>query len=260
MNDLFYIEYEAKRMLVDTMDMSPRVELAHRRLCDFIWAMDKAPKSDDTVLQGIARCTDTNWPTVKAGLIEKGWVEKDGLFFHLGAVNSLNNAKQKYASRLRQTESANRSKGSKPAVIKLVTMDVTGIVTIVVTKDVTRDVTTPPTKDVTSGNQNQNQCTYTRTTETEAVIPTLAEVQTYGELHGVPQDTAKRFFDHHNDNNLWLNQHGRLIRWQTKLTNWATNDRTTQNTHATHPRNRNASPDRNAGTLNEGRAGDYAGV
>lgn len=58
-----------------------------------------------------------------------------------------------------------------------------------------------------------------------AEIPTLEEVLAMAEMRGVLPTAAKSFFDHHQDNSLWLNQHGRLINWQSKLVNWQVRER-----------------------------------
>lgn len=58
-----------------------------------------------------------------------------------------------------------------------------------------------------------------------AEIPTEQEVVTYGEMRGVLPESAKRFYSHHEDNSLWINQHGRLINWRSKVVSWAARDR-----------------------------------
>ena len=63
----------------------------------------------------------------------------------------------------------------------------------------------------------------TRTFDTN--VPTIAEVKSLAAMRGVSSESAQRFFDHHEGNNLWVNQHGRLINWQQKLVTWGVNDR-----------------------------------
>lgn len=59
----------------------------------------------------------------------------------------------------------------------------------------------------------------------DANIPTWKEVIVFASMHAIKPESAKAFFDHHEGNQLWINQHGRLINWQHKLTAWAANDR-----------------------------------
>lgn len=62
-------------------------------------------------------------------------------------------------------------------------------------------------------------------TPDSAHTPTWSEVKTLASMRAVPESSAKSFFDHHEGNCLWVNQYGRLINWQHKLTSWAANDR-----------------------------------
>ena len=145
MNDLYYIEYKPELMLSDSMDMDAETELAHRRLCDFIWRMDKAPKADNEFLKQFTKTRPADWGRVKRGLIEKGWTEVGGLFLHKAAIETLNVAKVKYADQCNQTAAAN---AKKTGVLKLMVCErdsVTGIVSLKVTTSVTSSVTLPVT-------------------------------------------------------------------------------------------------------------------
>ncbi|MCP5523711.1 MAG: hypothetical protein H7A46_19415 [Verrucomicrobiales bacterium] len=81
-----------------------------------------------------------------------------------------------------------------------------------------------------------------RAREGSGDLPTKEEVQTYGSLVGVPPDTCARFFDHHQGNSLWRNQHDRLIDWKHKLLIWRDRDRANggpsrRDPYGTNPRN-----------------------
>lgn len=56
-------------------------------------------------------------------------------------------------------------------------------------------------------------------------IPTLEDVRLYADISAVTADTALRFFNHHQNESLWLNRFGRLIDWRHKLVNWQLEDR-----------------------------------
>jgi len=58
-------------------------------------------------------------------------------------------------------------------------------------------------------------------------IPTKAEVIDYADMHGIPRDSAIKFWEHHEINNFWLRNH-QLIKWRLKLKQWAENDRQTR--------------------------------
>lgn len=68
-----------------------------------------------------------------------------------------------------------------------------------------------------------------------AEIPTWDEVKALASMRAVPEASAKSFFDHHEGNGLWLNQFGKLINWQHKLTTWAASDRQNPKSGAPKP-------------------------
>lgn len=97
-------------------------------------------------------------------------------------------------------------------------------------------------------------------TTPDANIPTLTEVQAYASLHSVTPDSAKAFYDHHQGNNLWVNQHQRLINWKDKLVSWGVRDRAQPrgtSGSVNRPSGGHVQKSRNAGTYNEGRAAGY---
>ena len=55
-------------------------------------------------------------------------------------------------------------------------------------------------------------------------IPTKAEVTDYADMHGIPRDSAIKFWEHHEINNFWIRNH-QLIKWRIKLKQWAESDR-----------------------------------
>ncbi len=60
--------------------------------------------------------------------------------------------------------------------------------------------------------------------EADGGVPTWEDVRGVAELRGVAEESARRFFDHHQGNQLWINQHGRLIDWRHKLHSWSVRD------------------------------------
>ena len=98
--------------------------------------------------------------------------------------------------------------------------------------------------------EENNINTHTRASFPEANVPDLAEVLKQASLSAVTPESATKFFNHHQDNQLWVNQFGRLIDWKRKLVNWQTTDRQPKPINANRPTNRPTAPDRNAGTYN----------
>ena len=62
----------------------------------------------------------------------------------------------------------------------------------------------------------------------DASIPTWKEVFEYAKMQAITEETAKAFFDHNEGNQLWINQHGKLVNWRHKLTAWNAKDRASQ--------------------------------
>ena len=56
-------------------------------------------------------------------------------------------------------------------------------------------------------------------------VPRVEEVIAFGDRSGVGPDVCRKFFEHYEGNNLWLNQHGRLINWRVKLPGWGARER-----------------------------------
>lgn len=162
MNDLFFIAYDAKRMYLDTSDMTGAGERAHRRLCDRIWFGDGPPVNDNELLRQITLIRETDWGKVKQELKAKGWVETQTFFLHRGAITSLNESKEKYVENFNRT-----AKALKRLPLKLSAPDTeTGCVSILnhdgavyrVTRNVTRYVTpdvTPPSQSHSNRNSSQ---------------------------------------------------------------------------------------------------------
>src|ERR1035437_582276 len=113
MNDLFFVDYEAKVMFSDTVGLRPDSELAHRRLCDFIWATGTAPPHSPETLQEIGRVKPADWLKVKAELETKGWYAEQGLYTHKGCIKTLDRCKEKHARKVAASAAANAARWGK---------------------------------------------------------------------------------------------------------------------------------------------------
>ena len=112
MNDLFFIDYQPRIMIADTMDMRPDTELAHRRLCDSIWSNDVCPRNDDLILQDLCRVKPQDWARVKGELVVKGWIVEGGRFVHRGTVKTLNACKSRHKAKVRSAKTASAARWS----------------------------------------------------------------------------------------------------------------------------------------------------
>lgn len=59
----------------------------------------------------------------------------------------------------------------------------------------------------------------------DSSVPEKKEVLEYAESHGIPRDSALKFYTYHDGNRLWFNKHGRPIKWTVKIKAWAEEDR-----------------------------------
>jgi hypothetical protein len=144
MNDLNFVFYDAKRMLADMLDVDRDTELAHRRLCDFIWMAENPPKNDNDVLRELTKTPPQLWGKVRRGLEEKGWVVLGRFLAHRGAIDSLNSASARHAENYNRTAAA----GGRPMMVSAVDA-ATGIVRYSLTPKVAASVTPAVTRPVT---------------------------------------------------------------------------------------------------------------
>jgi len=103
----------------------------------------------------------------------------------------------------------------------------------------------------------ENNITHTHTSA-DANLPTWEDVKAEAAIRAVPESSAKTFFDHHEGNQLWTNQHGKLINWKHKLISWSANDRQPKPNYANRTTHRPTAPDRNSGTYNAAPLSDAA--
>jgi len=86
---VFYVNYQPRLMIVRTATMTRLAELAHRRLCDWIWAEGHAPVNDARALASITRCEPNAWKDLRAELGRNGWVGVRHRFTHPEAMDTL---------------------------------------------------------------------------------------------------------------------------------------------------------------------------
>lgn len=221
MNDCYYIEYEAKVMFCDTAELDIITEVAHRRMFDVLCFSGEPIAYDDETLPTLGKVKPQDWARVRGNLERKGWKRTGDQWTHDGTMATINKAREKYQKRLAQTAGARAAKA------------------------VTTPVTSPVTENVPDDNQNQNQsnnqesesksessqesvCNKSSLGDSQggdANIPTWQEVKEFAACNGVTFDNAKSFFDHHENNGLWLNQFNRLINWTRKVKTWQETNR-----------------------------------
>ncbi len=93
---LFFVNYEPRRMLLAAATMTPKVELAHRKLFDWTWSEGHAPPNDAVILASIAAVSSREWPKMVAPLVSHGWRPGRKSFSHPEAMRVLRRARAAY--------------------------------------------------------------------------------------------------------------------------------------------------------------------
>jgi len=93
-----------------------------------------------------------------------------------------------------------------------------------------------------------------------ANLPTESEVLTAAAMDGIASESAVKFFAHYEGNDLWINKHGRIVKWRVLLKSWAETDRTKGTHYGSNGKTGPGRVDRGLGTANEGIASQYAGL
>ncbi len=110
MSTVMWVRYAPSVMLVDCLGMTADVELAHRRLCDWVWAHGECPLDRSALLQGITRVPAAEWVRVSKVLRTKGWRRVAGRLTHDWAVAVLREAEAAHASAVARGMKGGRSK------------------------------------------------------------------------------------------------------------------------------------------------------
>ncbi len=80
MKPLPYVRYDPKAALVESLELTDRADLAARRLRDWIWRHQQAPRATRRALAAITRLSPDDWPAVAAELRNCGWHSHHGRF------------------------------------------------------------------------------------------------------------------------------------------------------------------------------------
>ena len=111
-----WVRYSPAPALLEGGKVSPRAELAHRRLCDFHWTSGQWPAAAGPEARGMARCPPARWPDVLAELRAVGWARERGRLVNRQAAAMLAEA-ARFLSAKRRAGSAGgqRSAAGRPA-------------------------------------------------------------------------------------------------------------------------------------------------
>lgn len=186
-------------MLIDVMDMTPEVELAHRRLADFIWATDSCPSNAQALLTRITLVKDADWVRVKDGLEQKGWyVDERDRFTHKGIYATLCNGKEIHNAAIEKAKAGAAARWAK----------------------------TMPKQCSSNAQAMPKQCQSESESESEVQgrkeggHPSLEEVKAAASRSGMLERDAIAFWNHF-ESSGWIDKNRNpIIKWGPKMANW----------------------------------------
>ena len=227
--------------LRDTMFLRREHHGSYLLLIMAYWTNGGPLPSDDETLMEIAKCKIEDWAITKA-LLSRFFIVTDSAWRHERIDEELSRAAHLAQSLSERGKSGAEARWQKP------NRNATANASAIATANAQAMLGDAPSPSPLSHTH----------TEHDAAIPTLQEVLSEADMRGLKRESAQSFFNHHQDNSLWINQFNRLIDWRSKLRSWATKDRTQK--HEGNKRNNPQRIDRSIGTANEGAASEYAGL
>jgi hypothetical protein len=114
-SDLYWVRYEPGRVLVAVMALSPGAELAHRRLCDLVWANGHWPAADAAAAPAQTRTPRRAWPNVLAELADVGWQVEEERLVNPSVAAVLDQARELHRTRSAAGRAGAQVRWSRPA-------------------------------------------------------------------------------------------------------------------------------------------------
>src|SRR5262249_6108529 len=99
---LFFVRYQPQRSLVACIRMSPVVELAHRRLCDYLWAGGEVRVTPAHSLCELLKVDRKQLPGVLRDLRRAGWKPRAGRLSHPYATSVFVEATEAHRAAVRR--------------------------------------------------------------------------------------------------------------------------------------------------------------
>ena len=112
-SNLTWVRYDPSRVVVAVMALSREAELAHRRLCDLVWATGQWPSAAASAALDQARSTPEQWPRVLTELATLGWRERRGLLVNPAVGAVLTEARQVHRARQAFCRAAAKARWSR---------------------------------------------------------------------------------------------------------------------------------------------------
>lgn len=199
-------------LFADTQHLSREDFGSYMLLIGSYWRRGGPLPDDDAQLRRICRCDAAHWEEARKTLVTL-FQPKDGFWWHKRIEEELEKARhnRELASQKGKTGAEKRWGKNGCGYAPAMPVPLAGAI---------------PNDSSSPSPSPSPSCTTTLLSdESDANIPTLAEVLTYASMHAVTEQVAKRFFSHYEGKRLWVNQHGHLINWRFMVVDWQTNER-----------------------------------
>lgn len=213
-----------------TSGYSDSIVLGYLRACWHYWHQTHCEglPNDNDYLRRICRLDAATWPKAKTVIFGQFFKLSNGLWHQARCHQEHLLSLQSYRKKVK---SAAHARSKKRLEINVETK-------LEINPD--SKVRDNPVSTVESNLQSESESepeprTEVHTHTGDANIPTLEEVIRLADMRGITIESATSFFNHHQDNSLWINQHGRLIKWESKLVNWGVKDREKHSPTKTDP-------------------------
>ena len=228
MNPDAYMPYYGNDFEAATKGMRREVKWSYLAACWHYWHHTHCaglPDNDD-YLQAVCDCPVQDWMRTKGMIFGTFFKLADGVWHQKRTAGEYAECKQAYESRVAGAAKARSLKiDTNPDIKDDTKADIKADIKIDTNPDSKVDIGLQSESESESflereKGENPKGIIPAKTWDESAEIPTVKEVIEYGGMVGVTQESAKRFFDHYEGHNLWLNKFGRMVKWKALLVSW----------------------------------------
>ena len=115
-SDPVWVRYNPRSAMLLLMGLSPEAELAHRRLCDYIWGGGPWPSLDYCKAGELGRVPRKRWRSVLCELESMGWRTRNRRLFNPTVAALREDAVAAYACRQAKSKAGNMARWSPTGI------------------------------------------------------------------------------------------------------------------------------------------------
>jgi uncharacterized protein YdaU (DUF1376 family) len=110
MNDCHWYPRDPQRYLTDTQWCDLATEVAHVRMIDTYYALERPIKDEPSRIQNIGKIKDSDYARVRGNLFELGWSIIDGFWHHKRIEETMVEMEQNRKSQIERTKAATEAR------------------------------------------------------------------------------------------------------------------------------------------------------